>query len=123
MLPMVSSAMNRFRTQRRSPSVNGSSPGAEEPHATEQEIKEPYFPGLYDVLKTRHILRWKVVPGGLPVEIVDMIVDAAEYLASVKSEMRRQRIIRQDGDQVLVRTSPLCYDEEVRHLPLGLCYV
>ncbi|PLB44735.1 hypothetical protein P170DRAFT_439986 [Aspergillus steynii IBT 23096] len=114
---MVSSAMNRFRIQRRSPSTNESSPGAEEPHATEQEIEEPYFPDLYDVLKTRHILRWKVVPGGLPLEIVDMIVDAAEYWASVVSEMRGQRIIRQDGDQVLVRTSPLCYDEKTLGSP------
>lgn len=123
MLPMVSSIMHRFRAPRRSLSADESSPDAQRPEAPEQDVEEPYFPSLYDVLKTRHILRWKTVPGGLPQEIVDMIVDAAEYWASIDSKMRGQRVIRQDGDQVLVRTSPLCYDEKVGHFPfLASCF-
>ncbi|KAH8433655.1 uncharacterized protein LDX57_011289 [Aspergillus melleus] len=107
--------MNRFRAPRRTPPEDP--PSDAEPHTTEPETEEPYYPDLYDVLKTRHILRWKIVPEGLPLEIVDLIVDAAEYWASVESKMQGQRIIRQDGDQVLVRTSPLCYNEKTLGSP------
>lgn len=117
---MVSSAMNRFRIPRRSPSADEASVDAEEPQAPEQDSEELYFPSLHDVLKARHLLRWKLVPAGLPLEIVDMIVDAAEYWASVEYNMRGQKIIRQDRDQVLVRTGPLCYDEKVTHFSFSL---
>ncbi|KAE8372364.1 hypothetical protein BDV26DRAFT_102306 [Aspergillus bertholletiae] len=77
--------------------------------STDSEI---FYPELYDALKVRYLLRWKIIPEGLPVEIVDMIVDAAEYWPSIEATLGEKRIIRQDGDQVLVRTAPLCYDEK-----------
>ncbi|KAA8642230.1 uncharacterized protein ATNIH1004_011171 [Aspergillus tanneri] len=116
MFPMVSSAISRFRGPGRS--LNDEPPPNEgESNTTDEESQEPHYPTLYDVLKTRHLLRWKVVPEGLPLEIVDLIVDAAEYWASVESKMNGHRVIRQDGDQVLVRTGPLCYDEKTLDSP------
>lgn len=72
-----------------------------------------FYPEFYDVLKVRYLLRWKIISEGLPVEIVDLIVDAAEYWPSIEATLDQKRIIHQDRDQVLVRTAPLCYDEKV----------
>ncbi|KAB8230190.1 hypothetical protein ETB97_001255 [Aspergillus alliaceus] len=73
---------------------------------------EGFYPDIYDVLKVRYLLRWKIIPEGLPAEIVDLIIDAAEYWPSTEATLGEKRIIRQDKDQVLVRTAPLCYDEK-----------
>ncbi|KAF7594242.1 hypothetical protein BBP40_009794 [Aspergillus hancockii] len=86
---------------------NSTADGVPEP--VESEI---FYPGIYDVLKVRYLLQWKIVSEGLPVEIVDLIVDAAEYWPSTEVKLENQRVIRQDKDQVLVRTTPLCYGEE-----------
>ncbi|THC91528.1 hypothetical protein EYZ11_009014 [Aspergillus tanneri] len=107
---MVSSAISRFRGPGRS--LNDEPPPNEgESNTTDEESQEPHYPTLYDVLKTRHLLRWKVVPEGLPLEIVDLIVDAAEYWASVESKMNGHRVIRQDGDQVLIVFSISAHDQ------------
>ncbi|OJJ31851.1 hypothetical protein ASPWEDRAFT_116823 [Aspergillus wentii DTO 134E9] len=70
---------------------------------------ESFCPSLWDVLKTRHVLQWKVVPGGMPAEIVDLIVDAAEYWPSSVVTMQGSTIIRNDRDRVILKTDPLCY--------------
>ncbi|KAJ5817915.1 hypothetical protein N7447_007923 [Penicillium robsamsonii] len=68
-----------------------------------------FNPSLEDVLNVRHLFQWKL-PHGLPEELIDMIVDTAEYWPSVEQKMQYQRIIQKDCDQVLLKTVPLCYD-------------
>jgi hypothetical protein len=77
------------------------------------KVEDVFYPGLLDVLKVRHILLWKVKPEGLPTEVVDMIVDAGEYWPSNEFTMGERRVIRKDVDEVLLCTTPLCYDEKV----------
>lgn len=87
---------------------------------------EPFYPTIDDVLKTRYILRWKIRPEGLPMEIVDMVIDAAEYWPSTEVSMKKpvvrtdkgeelaqKIVIRQDQDRELVKSMPLCFDEGV----------
>jgi hypothetical protein len=73
---------------------------------------EEFNPTLVDVLNVRHLLQW-YLPRGLPEELVDMIVDAAEYWPSIEQRMQDQWIIQKDRDQVLLKTVPLCYDRNV----------
>lgn len=73
---------------------------------------EGFNPTLVDVLNVRHLLQWKL-PRGLPEELIDMIVDAAEYWPSTEQKMQTQRTIQKDCDQVLLKTVPLCYDRNV----------
>ncbi|RJE21408.1 hypothetical protein PHISCL_06239 [Aspergillus sclerotialis] len=84
----------------------------EEPANVPEPGPEPLYPNISDVLKTRHVLRWKIREEGLPMEIVDMIIDAAEYWPSTEVRLGKRVVIRQDRDQELVRTVPLCFDEE-----------
>lgn len=72
---------------------------------------EPFYPSLHDVLEVRAILRRGIVPRGLPVEIVDLIVDAAEYWPSVEARISERMIIRKDEDRECLRTPPLCYEQ------------
>lgn len=73
-----------------------------------------FYPSLWDVLKVRYMLQWKAFKASLPVELVDAIVDAAEYWPSTEREMEGgKRIISKDRDQVLLKTVPLCYDRKV----------
>lgn len=78
------------------------------------EVRTPeYFPGLWDVLRVRYMLQWKI-SHGLPVELVDVIVDAAEYWPSIECRMQGEKTtVVTDRDQVLVKTVPLCYDRKV----------
>ncbi|GES56987.1 hypothetical protein ATEIFO6365_0003005800 [Aspergillus terreus] len=116
MFPAVSAAFNRLGIRRTmSPPNDDSQPNEDKQETTGSQ--EPYYPEVYDVLKVRFMLRWKLVPEGLPVEIVDMIMDAAEYWASAEVRMDSRRVIHQDGDEVLVRTWPLCYDPETIGTP------
>lgn len=49
----------------------------------------------------------------LPAEIVDMIIDFAEYWPSAETHLEQSPVhIRQDDDKILLHTSPLCYDED-----------
>ncbi|CEL08285.1 hypothetical protein ASPCAL11436 [Aspergillus calidoustus] len=82
------------------------------------KVEDVFYPGLLDVLKVRHILLWKVKPEGLPTEVVDMIVDAGEYWPSNEFTMGERRVIRKDVDEVLLCTTPLCYDEKTLDTPL-----
>lgn len=75
---------------------------------------EPYYPSLDNVLETRDILRNKVRhEQGVPDEIVDLIIDEAEYWPSVEVGLEERIRIGKDGDRPVVETLPLCYDEEV----------
>ncbi|KAJ5127453.1 hypothetical protein N7448_008232 [Penicillium atrosanguineum] len=73
---------------------------------------ETFYPSLWEVLKTRHILQWKAFQQSLPAELVDAIIDAAEYWASTERRMEDVRRITSDRDQVLLKTVPLCYDRK-----------
>lgn len=73
-----------------------------------------FYPNLWDVLKVRYLLQRRVSKEGLPVELVDTIVDAAEYWPSTWRRMEGgKRVIVSDRDQVLLKTVPLCYDRKV----------
>lgn len=93
---------------------------------------EPFYPTINDVLKARYILRWKIRSEGLPMEIVDMVIDAAEYWPSMEVSMKKpvirtdkgeelaqKIVVRQDQDRELVRSLPLCFDEEVCTIDLS----
>lgn len=87
-----------------------------------------FFPTLWDVLKVRYILQWKLKKI-VPPELVDAIVDAAEYWPSTIHAMEGDRVIRCDRDQVLFKTVPLCFDRKVCRSSLScdelanpLCY-
>lgn len=83
-----------------------------------------FYPSMEDVLQVRDILR-RAGPHadtGLPDEVVDMIVDEAEYWPSVTTRLESTPFaIGKDGDRECVRTRPLCYDVEEQvcllHLP------
>lgn len=96
-----------------SPSDEGMSSNSGRPESESGPGPEPFYPSLHDVFKLRYLLRWKVVPGGLPTEMVDLIIDAAEYWPSTVTSMAQATRIRKDRDQELVRTWPLCFDEKV----------
>ncbi|KAF9253132.1 hypothetical protein DTO013E5_480 [Penicillium roqueforti] len=70
-----------------------------------------FNPSIADVLKVRNLLQRKV-PRGLPEELIDMIIDAAEYWPSIEQKLEEHRIIQKDCDQVLLKTVPLCYDRK-----------
>ncbi|KAJ5247013.1 hypothetical protein N7468_001996, partial [Penicillium chermesinum] len=89
---------------------------------------EVFSGSAWDALKVRHILRRKVGKG-LPNELVDKIMDAAEYWASemaymaVMPERSRQGnrvIVRQDHDMVVLKTVPLCFTKQGNDNASGL---
>ncbi|KAL4774071.1 hypothetical protein BDW60DRAFT_14967 [Aspergillus nidulans var. acristatus] len=82
-----------------------------------QQLENQFYPSISDALRVRHLLLWKVQPEGLPAEVVDMIVDAAEYWPSTKVKLDKARRIEKDVDQAVLCTSPLCYDEKSLDTP------
>ncbi|KAL4927890.1 uncharacterized protein BDV17DRAFT_265388 [Aspergillus undulatus] len=86
-------------------------------NSDDQQADEQFYPGVFDVLKVRHILLWKVRPEGLPVEVVDMIVDAAEYWPSAECTLEERMRVSTDIDRAVVCTSPFCYDENTLDTP------
>ncbi|KAJ5312319.1 hypothetical protein N7508_003149 [Penicillium antarcticum] len=87
--------------------------GSDPEEAPAEDLPEPesviFYPNLWDVLKVRYTLQWKLTKG-LPEELIDMIVDAAEYWPSVEHKMQDQKVVQKDCDQTLLKTVPLCYD-------------
>lgn len=81
--------------------------------AEDQGDEDQFYPGVFDVLKVRHILLWKMKSDGLPAEVVDMIIDAAEYWPSCKFTLQQRIIVQKDVDQAVLSTNPLCFDEKV----------
>ncbi|KAJ5082040.1 hypothetical protein N7532_011083 [Penicillium argentinense] len=98
-------------------SDDGSSSSSQPEQSTEKEVAKDFFPSLWDVLKVRYLLQWKIRKG-LPPELVDAVIDAAEYWPSTVHEMEGKRRVMCDRDQVLLKTVPLCYDRKVCLAPL-----
>jgi hypothetical protein len=71
-------------------------------------------PSLMEVLKVRNLLQWKI-SAGLPEELIDMIIDAAEYWPSTEHTVQEHKTIHKDCDQVLLKTVPLCYDRNASY--------
>lgn len=67
-----------------------------------------FYPSISDVLTVRYLLQWKVVADGIPPEIADMIIEAAEYWVSTEVRIDHKIVVRQDADRELLRTVPLC---------------
>ncbi|KAG0157375.1 hypothetical protein PDIDSM_4560 [Penicillium digitatum] len=117
MLPF-GARMGNLRRSRGQLSTNTNSTDSD---GSEEGIPDPgpqlFNPTLVDVLDVRLFLQWKV-SRGLPEELIDMIIDAAEYWPSIEQKMQDQRVIQKDCDQVLLKTVPLCYDRSsLEHEP------
>lgn len=78
----------------------------------DQGAEDQFYPDIFHVLKVRHILLWKIKSDGLPAEVVDMIIDAAEYWPSSEFTLQQRITIQKDVDQAVLSTSPLCFDEK-----------
>jgi len=81
------------------------------------DVDNTYYPSIGDVCKTRAVLhqlgksRKENDNGiGLPTELVDMIIDEAEYWPSVLTRMPRPVSAQNDTDKQCLLTPPLCYD-------------
>jgi hypothetical protein len=86
--------------------------------------QEGYYPSLEDVSEVRDILRrlWSsssslsslsLSPRNvtLPDEVIDIILDEAEYWPSMVTTLRTTPfVISTDGDRECLKTPPLCYD-------------
>ncbi|EPS25986.1 hypothetical protein PDE_00922 [Penicillium oxalicum 114-2] len=100
--------------QLRQPTGNEDQENTSNDESSKSENQE-FKPNTWDVLQVRALLQWRL---GLPVEIIDQIVDTAEYWPSTTVQMkvpegRSYRHISKDRDQVLVKTVPLCFDRKV----------
>jgi hypothetical protein len=82
-----------------------------------ENVDNTYYPSISDVCKTRAVLHqlgksrnenhnWI----GLPTELVDMIIDEAEYWPSVLTKMPKPVIVQDSTDKQCLLTPPLCYD-------------
>lgn len=110
--------VHRFPTQQPEPPEKQEAESESELES-EQEAEsesEIFYPSLRDVIEVRGILRLGLVPEGLPTEIVDLIVDTAEYWPSVEAKLSGPTIVRQDADQELLRTPPLCLEVRISFL-------
>lgn len=86
-------------------------------HSNPDPEENNFFPSLWDVLKVRYILQWKLKKI-VPPELVDAIIDEAEYWPSTRHVMDGRRTIQWDRDQVLFKTVPLCFDRKVCLVPV-----
>ncbi|PYH72368.1 uncharacterized protein BO88DRAFT_423185 [Aspergillus vadensis CBS 113365] len=117
MLPLVNRLALRRRPNR-PPNNNDTSTPPDEDNKDSSPEGDTYYPSCFDVLKVRYLLQhiWQWTRNSqelLPAEIVDMIVDAAEYWASSESVLKGETVIRKDQDQIILTTVPLCYDVQV----------
>lgn len=122
--PIAKSTMNRLPFLRwfqppPEPQPEPTAPDEQQQPPPEPQQKAPYYPTVPDVLKVRHILRWKIIPdNSLPVEIVDLIIDEAEYWPSVETTTTstgtiprgKKIVVRQDQDRIILRSEPLCLE-------------
>ncbi|KAJ5120550.1 uncharacterized protein N7515_009938 [Penicillium bovifimosum] len=82
--------------------------------STPEPGSQVFNPSLSDVLKVRYLLQSE----RMPEELIDMIIDDAEYWPSIEHTLREPRVIQKDRDQVLLKTVPLCYDRnDLEHNP------
>lgn len=89
------------------PSPDSNTTGRD-PDDAEDKEPQPFYPSIFEVFKVRYLLQWKIVADGIPPEMVDLIVDAAEYWPSREESMGERTVIRKDTDRELLRTGPLC---------------
>ena len=82
-----------------------------------ENIDNTYYPSISDVCKTRAVLyqlgksRNENENGiGLPTELVDMIIDEAEYWPSVLTKMPKAVSVQKSTHEQCLLTPPLCYD-------------
>lgn len=90
-------------------------PQQAEPDEEQAAKSEPevFYPSVRDVTEVRGILRLGLVPEGLPTEIVDLIIDTADYWPSVETKLPGPITVPKDGDRELVRTPPLCLEVSI----------
>ena len=119
-----------FRPRRPDPAKSDSKDEDHHEQNTTSSEEHEFFPSVWDVLKVRYLLQWKTTEASLPTELVDEIIDAAEYWPSTMHHMRRspnekrgRARIGQDCDGVLFKTVPLCYDKEVSSYTQGCLYL
>ncbi|KAI5297006.1 Phosphotransferase enzyme, partial [Ascosphaera pollenicola] len=86
-------------------------------NSADSTLANVFYPSFDDVETVRGLLLrplWRQdhrSSRGLPPELINMILDWAEYWPSAYAEMEEdEHIIAQDRDSVLVTTPPLCYD-------------
>ena len=112
-----------FRPRRGGPPRNQNTADADTDFSKNFPENDAFYPKIWDVLKVKYLLQWKLKEG-FPVELVDQIIDAAEYWPSIEHRMGGGlKTIRQDRDEVLLKTVPLCYDRKVNLLPLLKLFV
>jgi hypothetical protein len=80
-------------------------------------VDNTYYPSISDVCKTRAILHQMAKSRnendngiGLSTELVDMIIDEAEYWPSVLTKMPKPVSVQNGTDKQCLLTPPLCYD-------------
>lgn len=105
--------------------ISGSDADAESTDASPSDTadQEEFYASLQDVIQVRNILRrlWSSSSStsqrkkvALPDEVIDMILDEAEYWPSVVTSLRTTPfVIATDGDRECLRTPPLCYDPDM----------
>jgi hypothetical protein len=72
---------------------------------------EPHLPTVGDVLRVKGLLG--APKPKLPLEIIDVIIDFAEYWPHITARMKEELLVYGSSDEENVeclRTSPLCYD-------------
>jgi hypothetical protein len=116
MLPLGLRPGRQSRQNSTESSSSGSDASESIAESVPESVPEPepdiFNPSLMEVLKVRNLLQFKIA-AGLPEELIDMIIDAAEYWPSTEHTVYEPRIIHKDCDQVLLKTVPLCYDRNV----------
>lgn len=120
MFPMVSdtknfAALDQAASRQRRPRPNKSpepegtkDTGGNKSSSNGSNEPQEFYPSLFDVLKVRYLLQCKLTEA-IPPEIVDLIIDAAEYWPSSETSLGGDgTVIRTDMDRELLRTAPLC---------------
>lgn len=86
---------------------------------------QDFYPSMEDVLEVRDLLR-QMRPSArrsVPDEVVDMIIDEAEYWPSVVTSLNTTPfVIGADDDKECLRTPPLCFSfKEGRKEKIKVC--
>lgn len=106
---------------------NGGESPERQSNTQPEKRNETFYPSLCDVLCVRNILEHLRFGGAsqregkgndgpkdaaaarLPAELIDMIIDQAEYWPSIETSIDEPIVINQDEDAELLRTRGLCY--------------
>ncbi|KAH8701087.1 hypothetical protein BGW36DRAFT_357716 [Talaromyces proteolyticus] len=101
------------REPKTSSRISGSASAAD-PKANPGDEKREFYPSIEDVVNIRDLLhRLGLKRQAIPNEIVDMIIDEAEYWPSVVTTLETTPyVVRSDEDRECLRTPPLCFSLE-----------